>query len=179
MECNYSVRQPKLGDVDWGESEATPKEGTTTTSFQRGLAISASFETMKAVTSHRQRVWRLCCVNEEAIICVSCASPVSRRKVEIVTPEGRLLTDDQLTDVLPVQLASLLMDESHCDSPLNSLPHRWQKLSVREDTARAKLNPPLKKKKDIWKQWGGLWWSPVPGAGGRCHGRAVLHCDPL
>lgn len=57
-------------------------------------------------------------------LCFVSLVPVSCRKVEIVIPEGRLLTHNQLADILPVQLASLLVDESHCDSPLDSLQHR-------------------------------------------------------
>lgn len=47
------------------------------------------------------------------------------RDVEIVIPEKkRQLTYNQLTDILPMQLASFLVDESHRDSPLNSLQDR-------------------------------------------------------
>lgn len=117
---------------------------------------------MKGVMLYYQGIQTLCewgsnHVPTPCVLCLWC-----RLGVEIVIPEERLLTHNKLADVLPVQLASLFVDESHCDPPLNSLRQRWQKLLIRVDTARAQLSPlnvvwlVLRKAYDVGRNCGAL-----------------------
>lgn len=62
-----------------------------------------------------------------------CFVPVCYWRLEIEIPVGRLLTHDQLTNILPVELTTLFMDESHCDSPLDPLQQKWFKISIDTD----------------------------------------------
>lgn len=43
------------------------------------------------------------------------------RGIARLDPKGRLLTYNQLTNIFPMELAALLVDEGHCDPPLDPL----------------------------------------------------------